>query len=123
TATRKVKRPQVVAELSRLERAAEAGKGAGEGAARGDDAWLYDLLAELTQKPRGSVTAQTRLVADLGIDSLLVAELAVALEKAGVAPPDESRLASLQTAGELARALEKPRAELAGEAPRAAPEG
>ena len=109
TATRKVKRPQIVAELSRLERAAEAGKGLGGIAARGDDAWLYDLLADLTQKPRGSVTAQTRLAADLGIDSLLIAELSVALERAGVAPPDEGRLAVLQTAGELARALSRPR--------------
>jgi long-chain acyl-CoA synthetase len=109
TATRKVKRPQVVAELHRLERAAEAGKRIEDASARGDDAWLYDLLAELTQKPRGSVTPQTRLAADLGIDSLLVAELAVALEKAGVAPPDEGRLAVLQTAGDLARALAKPR--------------
>ncbi len=109
TATRKVKRPQVVAELHRLERAAEAGKRSEDASARGDDAWLYDLLAELTQKPRGSVTPQTRLAADLGIDSLLVAELAVALEKAGVAPPDEGRLAVLQTAGDLARALAKQR--------------
>jgi long-chain acyl-CoA synthetase len=54
------------------------------------------------------VTAQTRLAADLGIDSLLVAELAVALEKAGVTPPDEGRLAVLQTAGDLARALARP---------------
>ncbi|MFL5311153.1 MAG: AMP-binding protein [Myxococcales bacterium] len=120
TATRKVKRPQIVAELSRLERAAEAGKRSEEASARGDDAWLYDLLAELTQKPRGSVTAQTRLAADLGIDSLLVAELAVALEKAGVTPPDEGRLAVLQTAGDLARALARPRAVQRGrEVPRA----
>jgi long-chain acyl-CoA synthetase len=110
TATRKVKRPQVVAELTRLERAVEAGKGAGEIALRGDHAWLFDLLADLTQKPRGTVTPQTRLAADLGIDSLLVAELAVALEKAGVVPPDEGRLATLHTAGDLARALERPRA-------------
>src|SRR5207237_1249573 len=81
-----------------------------EAGTRGDDAWLYDLLAELTQKARGTVTAQTRLAADLGIDSLLVAELAVALEKAGVAPPDEGSLAVLQTAGDLARALARPRA-------------
>jgi long-chain acyl-CoA synthetase len=110
TATRKVKRPQVVAELTRLERAAEAGKVLGDIAARGNDAWLYDLLANLTQKPRGSVTPQTRLAADLGIDSLLVVELAVALDKAGVVPPDEGRLATLHTAGDLARALERPRA-------------
>ena len=64
TATRKVKRPQVVAELQRFERAAQAGKRIEEAGTRGDDAWLYDLLAELTQKPRGTVTAQTRLAAE-----------------------------------------------------------
>src|SRR5947209_7248987 len=109
TATRKVKRPQVVAELQRFERAAQARKRIEEAGTRGDDAWLYDLLAELTQKPRGPVTAHTRLAPALGIDSLLVAELSVALEKAGVPPPDEGRLLLLQTAGELARALKKPR--------------
>ena len=104
TATRKIKRPQVVAELARLERAASAGEQVT--VTRGDDSWLFDLLAELAQKPRGTVGPQTRLVADLGFDSLLVAELAVALEKAGVAPPDEGQLATLSTAGDLARSVE-----------------
>src|SRR5205814_5422400 len=72
----------------------------------GSDAWLYDLLADLAQKPRGSVNAQTRLVGDLGFDSLLVAELTVALEKAGVKPPPESESAAITTAGELARRIE-----------------
>ena len=105
TATRKVKRPQVVAELVRLERAASAGGQAV--VTRGDDSWLYDLLSDLAQRPRGTVGPQTRLVADLGFDSLLVAELAVALEKAGVAPPDEGQLSTMNTAGELARAVEQ----------------
>ena len=106
TATRKVKRPLVIAELLRLEKAtAAATRLATEPA--GSDAWLYDLLADLAQRPRGSVTAQTRLVADLGFDSLLVAELTVALEKAGVKAPAEAESATLATAGELARRLEK----------------
>ena len=107
TATRKVKRPLVVAELSRLERATAAAIQL-SGERPGSDAWLYDLIAELAQKPRGSVGAQTRLAADLGFDSLLVAELTAALEKAGVKPPPESDYASLLTAGDLARALERP---------------
>ena len=53
TATRKVKRPLVVAELLRLEKAtAAATRLATEPA--GSDAWLYDLLADLSQKPRGA---------------------------------------------------------------------
>ncbi|HZX93781.1 MAG TPA: AMP-binding protein [Myxococcales bacterium] len=103
TATRKVKRPLVVAELLRLEKATAAATQLSTQPA-GSDAWLYDLLADLAQKPRGSVGAQTRMVADLGFDSLLIAELTVALEKAGVAPPPESDFA---TAGDLARRIEK----------------
>jgi long-chain acyl-CoA synthetase len=95
TATRKVKRPLVVAEMVRLERAASAGALAQPSA---DGRWLYELLADLAQKPRGSVDAETRLAADLGFDSLLVAELTVALEKAGVKPPPESAYAAIATA-------------------------
>jgi long-chain acyl-CoA synthetase len=107
TATRKVKRAAVLAELVRLERAAASGAKAGAtaSAGAGSDAWLFELLAELGQRPLGSVHAQSRLVADLGFDSLLVAELAVALEKAGVRAPDEARLSSLTTAGDLAKAI------------------
>ncbi|MGZ6125480.1 MAG: AMP-binding protein, partial [Myxococcales bacterium] len=106
TATRKVKRPLVVAELLRLEKATAAATQLATQPA-GSDAWLYDLLADLVQKPRGSVNAQTRLAADLGLDSLLVAELTVALEKAGVRPPPEAQFAAVNTAGELARLMEK----------------
>ncbi|MCA1829063.1 MAG: AMP-binding protein [Myxococcales bacterium] len=105
TATRKVKRPLVVAELQRLEKATAAAISSIEPA--GSDAWLFDLLAELSQKPRGSVNGQARLAADLGFDSLLVAELTAALEKAGVKAPPESEYASLITAGDLSRALQK----------------
>src|SRR5207248_596115 len=105
TASRKVKRPLVVAELQRLERAAAAGAQATPGAS--GDGWFYDLLADLAQKPHGSVAAHTRLAADLGFDSLLTAELVVALEKAGLRAPSETQLASLVTAGDLARSLER----------------
>jgi long-chain acyl-CoA synthetase len=101
TATRKVKRPLVVAELQRLEKAAAATQLSPEPA--GSDTWLYDLLAELSQRPRPTIAAQTRLIADLGFDSLLLAELSAALGKAGVKAPDD--YAQIQTAGELARAL------------------
>ena len=115
TATRKVKRPLVAAELQRLEKATAA---ATQLSARpaGSDGWLFDLLADLAQKPRGSVSPQTRLAADLGFDSLLIAELTAALDQAGVQPPPESQYAALQTAGELARALQAPDAPTDGEA-------
>jgi long-chain acyl-CoA synthetase len=105
TATRKVKRPLVVAEMVRLERASSTGVLAQPSAG---GRWLYELLADLAQKPRGSVDAETRLAADLGLDSLLVAELTVALEKAGVKPPPESSYAAIVTAADLSRALTRP---------------
>ncbi len=105
TATRKIKRPQVLEELLRLERASSAGLKLKSAEARSGDGWLFELLAELSQKPLASVHAETRLVADLGFDSLLVAELAVALEKAGYKPPDEARLSSIGTARDLLQAL------------------
>ena len=108
TVTRKVKRGPVVTELLRLEKATAAATRLAT-QPRGSDAWLYDLLADLSQKPRGSVGAQTRLAADLGFDSLLVAELTVALEKAGVTAPPESQFAAITTAGELAALLEERR--------------
>jgi len=116
TATRKIKRPQVLEELLRLERAAQAGLKLKSGEPRGGDAWLFELLAELAQKPLDSVRADTRLAADLGFDSLLVAELAVALEKAGYTPPDEARLASIGTARDLLAALGERKREAAGAA-------
>ena len=106
TATRKVKRPLVAAELLRLEKATAAATQFATQPA-GSDAWLYDLLADLAQKPRGTVNARTRMAADLGFDSLLVAELTVALEKAGVKAPTEAQTAAISTAGELARLIEK----------------
>ena len=107
TATRKVKRPPVVAELERLERAAAAAM-APSRQPPASDAWLYDLLTDLTQKPRGSIGPQTRLAADLGFDSLLLAELTAALEKAGVRAPAGAQYGTIQTAGELTRALRAP---------------
>jgi long-chain acyl-CoA synthetase len=113
TATRKVKRPLIVVELQRLERAAAAGAQLAQ--SEGGDGFLFELLADLAQKPRGSVGAQTRLVADLGFDSLLTAELVVALEKAGLQAPPEVQLASLVTAGDLARSLQRGHPAVRGE--------
>ncbi|HEX4383196.1 MAG TPA: AMP-binding protein, partial [Myxococcales bacterium] len=104
TATRKVKRPLVVGELQRLEKATAATQLSTQPA--GSDAWLFDLLAELTQKPRASINAQTRLAADLGFDSLLLAELSAALDKAGVKAPAE--YGAIQTAADLSKALALP---------------
>jgi long-chain acyl-CoA synthetase len=102
TATRKVKRPLVVQELLRLEKATRTAELCTTEPA-GSNGWLFELLEGLAQKPSGSVSEGTRLAADLGFDSLLFAELSAALDKAGVKPPEE--YAAIQTAGDLSRAL------------------
>jgi long-chain acyl-CoA synthetase len=106
TATRKVKRKVVVEELKRLEKIAQASQQArsNEPRAQTGDAWLHDLIAEVAQKPRGSVTPETRL-ADLGFDSLMLTELSVGLESAGVPLPVVEDLSDIATVAELAKVV------------------
>jgi long-chain acyl-CoA synthetase len=107
TATRKVKRPLVRDELLRLEGAAQKGRKARESAreAQGGDAWLLELLAEVSRKPRADIGKETRLDADLGFDSLMLTELAAALEEAGVPASAADELPKVHTVGELARVV------------------
>ncbi|HYG67088.1 MAG TPA: AMP-binding protein, partial [Anaeromyxobacteraceae bacterium] len=105
TATRKVKRKWVQEELARLEAAAAAGRRAREAAEHRDagDGWVLDLVAEIARRPRAEVTHQSTLAGDLALDSLLLNELAAALEQAGVAASVADDLPKVQTVGELAR--------------------
>ena len=105
TATRKVKRREVVAEIQRLERAAKAGNEASEVKKSGGDSamssnWLPSLVAKVAQCQASEVKVDTRLE-DLGLDSLMVTELGVALEAAGVVLPDLSELSELVTFKDL----------------------
>jgi long-chain acyl-CoA synthetase len=107
TATRKVKRPLVREELLRIEAMAQKGRKAraeAQGRA-GGDGWLLDLLAEVSRRPRAEIGPETRLQADLGFDSLMVTELAAALEEAGVPATIADRLQGIHTVGELSRAV------------------
>jgi long-chain acyl-CoA synthetase len=98
TATRKVKRKDVVAELQKLERLKKKGE---EARGSGDAAtWLYDVLATVANKPRDKVYAQARLE-ELGFDSLMFTELGVALEAAGVAVQENADLTGVATVEEL----------------------
>ncbi len=99
TSTKKVKRPDVVAELQRLEKLASTGERVR--AAPGSTGWLEALVAEVVGRPTSEVTGSSRLVADLGFDSLLLTELSVALETAGVNVREVSDLTGLQTVEDL----------------------
>ena len=88
TATRKVKRREVVAELLRLQK--KPGDVALVAEATPDEAgigWLLDLVAQVSGRPRSDVHARSRLD-QLGFDSLMYTELGVALEGAGIAVPE-----------------------------------
>jgi long-chain acyl-CoA synthetase len=99
TSTRKVKRREVIKELQRLERAAKGGAEVKQ-LASGGSSWIVDVLAQVTQKPRAQITSDTAL-ADLGFDSLMFTELAVAIESAGVQLPDPAELVGLEKVADV----------------------
>lgn len=107
TATRKVKRPLVREELLRIEAAAQRGRRARDVAQAhaGGDGWLLDLVAEVSRRPRAEIGPDTRLVTDLGFDSLMITELTAALEEAGVPASAADHLHGIQTVEELSRAV------------------
>ncbi|MDQ3818125.1 MAG: AMP-binding protein, partial [Acidobacteriota bacterium] len=90
TATRKVKRNEVLDTLQVLEKSAKATtRVAPREEKTGDASWLLDIVAAVSSRPRSEVTFTTRL-SDLGFDSLMYVELATAIENAGgsLASPD-----------------------------------
>jgi long-chain acyl-CoA synthetase len=128
TSTRKVKRKRVLEELERLERLANSGERARAAAtqisAGGVSEWLYPLIAEVLQRPVSEVKPEARLTGDLGFDSLMLTELAVALEQAGVTIPAANDLTQIETVEDLRKlvASTAPRLRTARPEPRAEPE-
>jgi long-chain acyl-CoA synthetase len=120
TASRKVRRRDVVKELQRLERAARGGAEARKLEAQAGTAagsWLHDLLADVSQKKRGTISSETRLE-ELGFDSLMFTELAVALEAAGVDLPDPQELQAVETVADVERLIARVGARARTEKPR-----
>ncbi len=134
TSTRKVKRRDVIKELQRLERAAKGGareqlaregsiaSGAGEAGAKelattGAGTWIHDVLADVSQKKRGTITSATPL-AELGFDSLMFTELAVAIEAAGVDLPDPGELNGLETVADVEKLVARLGAKARSEKPK-----
>src|SRR5690606_21116068 len=69
--------------------------------AAGSSDWLIPLIADVLQKPVGDITGASRLTGDLGFDSLMLNELSVALEQAGVPLQAVSDLTKIQTVDDL----------------------
>jgi long-chain acyl-CoA synthetase len=107
TATRKVKRPEVVEMLQTLEeRAKKKTKQVSE--SKGDDnvLWVRKIVANVSNRPLSDIAMDDKL-ADLGFDSLMFVELQAAVEDAGgrVASPDT--LNEVQTVRELLTAVQR----------------
>ena len=107
TATRKVKRPEVVEMLKSLdERSRKKTKAAVE--SKGDDnaLWIRKIVATVSSRPLSDVAIDDKL-ADLGFDSLMFVELQAAVEDAGgrVIAPDT--LNEVQTVRELLTAVNR----------------
>ncbi len=96
TGTRKVKRPEVRRFVESLERAGTAIK-ASEGSA---SSVVRSALASVTRRKPEEIRLEMHLVNDLGLDSLMVAELQTALDHyLRDVPPEQ--VARAQTVGEI----------------------
>ncbi|MDQ3337442.1 MAG: AMP-binding protein [Myxococcota bacterium] len=119
TASRKVKRKDVIVELQRLDRAAKGGAAVRqiEGQSETGGAWVLDMLADVSQKKRGTITGDA-LLSELGFDSLMFTELAVALEAAGINLPDPAELTGLETVGDVEKLVVRLGAKMKSEKPK-----
>jgi long-chain acyl-CoA synthetase len=107
TATRKVKRPEVVEMLVALEeRDKKKTKAAVE--SKGDDnfLWIRKIVATVSSRPLSDVAIEDRL-SDLGFDSLMFVELQAAVEDAGGRVLSPDTLNEVQTVRELLTAVQR----------------
>ncbi|MFN0141078.1 MAG: 1-acyl-sn-glycerol-3-phosphate acyltransferase, partial [Pyrinomonadaceae bacterium] len=105
TATRKVKRPEVIEMLQTLEdRSRSKTKTIVE--AKGDDnaLWIRKIVASVSNRPLSDVASEDKL-ADLGFDSLMFVELQAAVEDAGGRVLSPDTLNEVQTVRELLTAV------------------
>ncbi len=107
TATRKVKRPEVVETLQALEdRDKRKTKAVVE--SKGDDnmLWIRKIVATVSNRPLSDIAVEDKL-ADLGFDSLMFVELQAAVEDAGGRIPSPDTLNEVQTVRELLTAVQR----------------
>ena len=101
TATRKVKRGEVVTLLQSLEASVKTDKTApSERQANLEGKWLIGIVANVSNRRPDEISLNSRL-ADLGFDSLMFVELAAAIENAGGSVSAPERLNEVQDLREL----------------------
>ena len=105
TATRKVKRPEVIEMIQKLrERPKSTKKKVAESKGDSDLLWIRKIVANVSTNELGDIAGDSNL-SDLGFDSLMFVELQAAVEDAGgrVLSPDE--LNEVQTVSEILSAV------------------
>ncbi len=72
---------------------------------------IIDIIAERLDKDKASITAESNVVADLGADSLDIAEIMMDLEDAFGVKLEEDNAEGPQTVGDIVAFIEKKVAE------------
>ncbi len=106
TATRKVKRAEVIDILEGLEASGKTGVGDAGPAIDSQSRWLIGIVANVSNRGRDEISLNSRL-ADLGFDSLMFVELATAIENAGGSVTAPERLNEVQDLRELASVVSR----------------
>src|SRR6476659_10113829 len=107
TATRKVKRSEVISILESLGTNEKVNAAArSETAADSETRWLVGIVANVTNRSSSEISMHSRL-ADLGFDSLMFVELAAAIENAGGSITAPERLNEAQDLRELASVVSR----------------
>ncbi|MEO7659407.1 MAG: AMP-binding protein, partial [Pyrinomonadaceae bacterium] len=107
TATRKVKRPEVVAMLETLEsRSRSKTKTVVESKSDDNILWIRRVVASVSNRPLSDVVVEDKL-ADLGFDSLMFVELQAAIEDAGGRVLSPDTLNEIQSVRELLTAVQR----------------
>jgi long-chain acyl-CoA synthetase len=107
TATRKVKRRDVIDTVQSMESHLRAATDATVESKKEDSSdWLFDLVAMVSNSSRNRISLSTRL-SDLGFDSLMFVELAQAVENAGGTILTPDTLNEVQDVRELLAAVSR----------------
>ena len=107
TATRKVKRPEVVEMLETLEnRAKNKTNKIVEDKGDNNVLWIRKIIASVSNQPLSEVAADSRLT-DLGFDSLMFVELQAAVEDGGGRIVSPDTLNEVQTVSEVLTAVQR----------------
>ncbi|HEY6118536.1 MAG TPA: AMP-binding protein [Pyrinomonadaceae bacterium] len=100
TATRKVKRREVLRIMLTLETGPKNARSIEAEAFQGDSSWLIGIIANVSNRQRDEISIGSRF-SELGFDSLMFVELATAIESAGGSISAPERFNEIQDIREL----------------------